>query len=138
MIKMLEDMQGNAECCGQSVMSVAENHVESTPKDAQKLYIFMSFSVPKQVWQDLWKQVGRTPFQFVLRGLPDNSFQKLAEKIKDYGCPVTINPDLFAKFGVTAVPTFIRVDKWKFKGVSGNISLEYAMQHLRDQLGCVA
>jgi type-F conjugative transfer system pilin assembly protein TrbC len=129
---MLEDMQGNAECCGQSVTSVTENHVESTPKDAQKLYIFMSLSVPKQVWQDLWKQVGRTPFQFVLRGLPDNSFQKLAEKIKDYGCPVTINPDLFDKFGVTAVPTFVWVDKGKFKGVSGNISLEYAVQYLKE------
>lgn len=127
---MLEDMQGNAECCGQAITSVPHNHVESSSKDAPKLYIFMSFSVPKQVWQDLWKQVGRTPFQFVLRGLPDNSFQKLAEKIKDYGCSVIINPDLFSKFGVTAVPTFISVHKGRAKGVSGNISLDCAMQHL--------
>ena len=55
---------------------------------------------------------------------------ELAEKIKDYGCAVSINPDLFTKFGVTAVPAFVLVNKGSIKGVSGNISLDYVMQHL--------
>jgi type-F conjugative transfer system pilin assembly protein TrbC len=128
MMKMLEDMQGNAECCGSK--SITQEQSQPSAQNTQTLYIFMSFSVPKQVWLDLWKQVDRYPFQFVLNGLPDNSFKKLANKIKEYGCPVTINPSLFTKFGVTAVPTFVLVDKGTVKAVSGNISLEYAMQHL--------
>ena len=130
MLKMLEDMQSNTECCGKSDTQKPSQDNRPQPKGAPKLYIFMSFSVPKQVWVDLWKYVDRYPFEFVIRGLPDNSFKKLAEKIKDYGCAVSIHPDLFTKFGVTAVPTFVLVDKGTIKGVSGNISLEYAMQQL--------
>lgn len=129
-IKMIEDMQSNTECCSQSVAEKSHQNDKPRLTGAPVLYIFMSFSVPRQVWKDLWKQVDRYPFQFVLRGLPENSFQKLAEKIKDYGCPVTINPDLFTKFGVTAVPTFIWVHKGIVKGVQGNISLACAMEHL--------
>jgi type-F conjugative transfer system pilin assembly protein TrbC len=131
MLKMLEDMQSNGECCGPSVKSTTEKQHPLQTKNVPILYILMSFSGPKQVWMDLWKQVDRIPFQFVLRGLPDNSFQKLAEKIKDYGCAVTINPELFDKFGVTAVPTFIWVHKGTVKGDSGNVSLECAIQHLQ-------
>lgn len=129
MIKMLEDMQINAECCGsQPVPQKARQDNQPSTRNMPTLYIFMSYSVPKQVWLDLWKQVDLYPFQFVLRGLPDNSFQKLAEKIKEYGCPVSINPNLFKKFGVTAVPTFIWVHKGVVKGVQGNVSLECAMK----------
>jgi len=125
-------MQNNTECCGKSSIQKSSERRPAS-KDESILYIFMSFSVPKQVWLDLWKQVDLIPFQFVLRGLPDNSFQKLAEKVKEYGCSVTIHPDLFDKFGVTTVPTFIWINRGVVKGVSGNVSLEYAMKHLRGQ-----
>lgn len=123
---MIEAIQKNNECCGKSVQQAAAGSIKNTPT----LYIFMSFSVPKQVWQELWKQSGRHPFQFVLRGLPENSFQKLAEKIKEYGCPVSINPDLFEKFGVTHVPTFVWVQGKTVRAVQGNVSLDCALQHL--------
>lgn len=131
MIKMLEDMQSNTECCGCASTKQESTQQERPPvKSVPTLYIFMSYSVPKQVWVDLWKQVDRYPFQFVLRGLPHDSFQELAKKVKDYGCPVTINPDLFTKFGVSAVPTFIWIYEKEVRSVQGNISLECAMEYL--------
>lgn len=75
----------------------------------QPITIFMSYSVPKAVWQSLWKEaeVTKQPIQFVLRGLPNNSFQELAKKMMDYGCPAMIDPPLFERYKITAVPAFL-------------------------------
>ncbi len=73
------------------------------------LIAFMSYSVPKAVWQGLWQESQRLkqPIQFVIRGLPNNSFPTLAQKIMEYGCPVNIDPVLFDRYHITAVPAFL-------------------------------
>ena len=70
------------------------------------------------------------PFQFVLRGLPQNSFKVLAQKITEYGCPVIIDPLLFEKYGITQVPCFVWEHKGKTKGVYGNVTLDYALAQM--------
>ncbi len=131
LVNFAKQLKGNQNCCG----SVLEPEPNIAPSSQDVLYIFMSFSVPKQVWLDLYEQIGKHPFRFVVRGLPDNSFKKLAEKVKEYACPVDINPDLFDKYGITAVPTFVLVSKKKgYKRVFGNVSLNHALEVLKSMV----
>lgn len=92
---------------GNGNASSDDAHVSTAQK--QPITIFMSYSVPKSVWQNLWAEAAKLkqPIQFVLRGLPGNSFQELAKKVMDYGCPVLIDPPLFERYKITAVPAFL-------------------------------
>lgn len=108
----------------------AENSIKTrktTPQSVPVL-IFMSYSVPRNVWVSLLKEaemLGLT-IQFVIRGLPENSFQKLAEKVTAYNCPVMIDPTLFTDYNITAVPAFVFREKDHVRGTYGNISIAYA------------
>lgn len=82
----------------------------SPQKNAKpRITVFMSYSVPKTIWQQLQyeAEARHQPIQFVIQGLPNNSFQELARKVFDYGCPVVIDPPLFERYNITAVPAFV-------------------------------
>lgn len=99
----------------------------------QKIYVFMSFSVPKQVWKSLMAMHARYSFTFVIRGLPDNSFKTLGKKADEIGCPFIIDPNLFERFQIDRVPAFVFVDGDQHEGVYGNISFDYAIEHLQKE-----
>jgi type-F conjugative transfer system pilin assembly protein TrbC len=126
----IDELNANTHCCHSStktftmdpLMDTEENLTASTiignssSDDAHKaqvkrdnVIVFMSYSVPKAVWQSLWKEAEalKQPIQFVLRGLPGNSFQALAKKVMDYGCPAMIDPPLFERYNITAAPAFL-------------------------------
>lgn len=95
-----------------------------------KIYVFMSFSVPDETWLSLGKELEKNAGVFVLRGLPNNSFQELARRIaqlkkKGLNAEIQLNPLLFKEFGINAVPAFLTSSQELIKG---NISLEYALQ----------
>lgn len=129
----IDELQANTDCCHSTTKTFTKNPLNdeviphtaqgdeafSSSDDAQKKYgetqeqnhitIFMSYSIPKEVWQGLWREsiALKQPIQFVLRGLPNNSFQELAKKSMEYGCPVSIDPPLFERYNITAVPAFL-------------------------------
>ena len=133
----VDELNANTDCCTTTTKTFTrnpltnENYEEknqtgskiagtSSSDDAQKeqnkIIIFMSYSVPKPVWQKL-KDEAKTlkqPIQFVLRGLPCNSFQELAKKVMEYKCQVSIDPPLFERYGITAVPAFLIKQKGIF------------------------
>ncbi len=149
--RFVDELQMNTNCCHSSAKTFTKNpltgedynqetHTESglpghSSSDAahkdqvhaqakrNMITVFMSYSVPKTVWQSLWQEAKtlKQPIQFVLRGLPNNSFQELAKKIVEYGCPVSIDPPLFEHHHITAVPAFLVEKKCSF------------MKHSRDK-----
>jgi len=98
-----------------------------------KIYVFMSFSIPEEAWLSLSRELEKQQGTFVIRGLPNNSFQEFAKRIvhlkkKGLNVDIQINPSLFKQFDVKEVPTFAT----SLGIVRGNISLNYAL-HLIDQ-----
>lgn len=98
--------------------------------DEPKLFIFMSFSVPENIWLSLSQEMKGKQAVFVLRGLPQNSFKLFAQKIghlkeKGMEASVQIHPNLFNEYSVDRVPTFV-LTKHPVSKVSGVVSLKYA------------
>jgi conjugal transfer pilus assembly protein TrbC len=98
-----------------------------------KLLVFVSFSMPDATLLDLANEVNQAGGIFVIRGLPENSFKALAQKmlgLLDKGLKVSIqiNPTFFQKYEIEKVPTFVLLGENDYDKVSGNISLEYALR----------
>lgn len=96
-----------------------------------KIYVFMSFSVPDNIWLSLSKEMADYPAVFLLRGLPNNSFKSLAQKIavlkeKGMEAPIQIFPQLFKQYSVEKVPCFVFCDQGEIDKFRGSISIDFA------------
>ncbi|NGX32499.1 MAG: hypothetical protein K1060chlam4_00547 [Candidatus Anoxychlamydiales bacterium] len=103
------------------------------------VYIFMSFSVPENTWLELDRTTSSINKIFVVRGIPNNSFEAFGKKIaalKDTGfsSSVEINPKLFHKYEIINVPNFVVANGGNFNKVSGNISLQKALEIIEKEL----
>lgn len=147
----VEKLQHNNRCCGSTDLSSprkrgSRNEVDWIPQQVRDdrtkgrpaLYVFMSYSVPVSTWKNLMTSQNKYRFQFVIRGLPNNSFQELSKKLMTYQCPATIDPTLFEKYAIQRVPAFVFVDGNKYEGVYGNVSLDYVIEHLKENGNGVA
>ena len=94
-----------------------------------KVLVFMSFSVPDVTWLSLSKELEKVEGAFIIRGLPNHSFKKLAAqiyKLKKQGvnAQILINPILFKQYQIKQAPTFVIEDANYSYKVTGNISLK--------------
>jgi type-F conjugative transfer system pilin assembly protein TrbC len=109
------------------------------PTDVQdkQIYIFVSSSMKKPNLIRLGKQAAAQGASLVMRGFVENSYLKTAaflkEVIEKTGQGVAIDPSLFKAYRVTEVPTFVMVDGSSYDKISGNISLDYAIQEIRNK-----
>ena len=99
----------------------------------QNLYVFISFSVPVESWKDLSTELESTNGCFVLKGVPENSFQLFSEKVMELrasgiAAPIQINPELFGKYGIEAVPAIVLDGEASYDKVIGNIRLRKALE----------
>ena len=97
-----------------------------------KLFVFMSFSVPENIWLSLSQEMANYQAVFVLRGLPNNSFKSFAQKIaqlkkQGLAASVQIHPQLFNEHSIERVPAFLFIDHSTTHQVAGAISLNYAI-----------
>lgn len=98
-----------------------------------EILIFASFSLPDNIWLELSKEAKEFGARIVVRGLPDNSFKKFSSRLytlqkRGMSASVDIDPELFQKYGITKVPSFVVKDTKGFDKVSGSISLEYFLE----------
>ncbi|CUI18202.1 Type IV conjugative transfer system pilus assembly protein TrbC (plasmid) [Candidatus Protochlamydia naegleriophila] len=94
--------------------------------------VFMSFSVPDDVWLSLSKELESIDGLIVLQGLPNNSFKELAEhlihlKNKGMNATVQLHPQLFNQYEISHVPSFVLREGPSFDKVTGNVSVGYAL-----------
>lgn len=113
--------------------------------------IFVSFSMPERVLENLSRQAYQYGATLVLRGFVDDSLDKtkdLARKVNPYGAPWQIHPELFDTFNVVNVPTYVMTSDLEsiengcslrnecatnlgYTSISGDISLMAALDYFR-------
>lgn len=112
------------------IISSNYSHDVDTP-----LYVFVSFSLSNEIWSQLSQELEKTGGTFVLRGLPDNSFEDFAAKIyslrkQGVNANIQVDPRLFQKFKIENVPSFVTIHGEDYDKISGNISLKGALERL--------
>jgi len=119
---------------------LAENKQEKVdlPQKGDKIYVFISFSMPKASLDTLLKDAEKYNATLVLRGLKNNSFKETAKVIQDFygdhkgeGVGFEINPELFLKYKISYVPVFLNLTN--SKRLSGNVTLSYAAKKLKEE-----
>jgi len=98
------------------------------PQENTKLLVFTSFSLPLESWKEFSHFLKKTGGSFVLRGLPENSFQLLSKKIielKKAGIQADIlfDPESFEKYAIDAIPSVVLDDGKSHDKVTGNLKL---------------
>lgn len=69
--------------------------------------VLVSFSMPLNSLKDLGDSLKKIGGKLVFRGLYNNSFKDMAQKLKDLGHEALIDPTVFKTFKVTQVPVFL-------------------------------
>ena len=107
-----------------------------------EFYIFISFSLPRKTLLALLKASRHYGATLVLRGLKDGSFKKtmseLMELYKQENGRVILDPNLFKKFNITSVPSFLLTQGQGVRGLlskgetvslmlRGNVSPRFAL-----------
>lgn len=102
-------------------------------KEASLFYIFVSFSLPDTTLKSLYRDTKRTGGKLVLRGLYQNSFKKTVVKLRELEIEIVIDPLIFRKYQITAVPTFLLLKEESAFQIRGHISVIYALQQMINQ-----
>jgi conjugal transfer pilus assembly protein TrbC len=116
-------------------------------KPGSDLIIFVSFSMPKDTLIALSKEAKEAGAVMVVRGFKDGSLRATKQAALDVNkghAAWEINPGLFRSFQIKTVPTFVVADSQAesvldngcspqatFSAVSGDISVELALEQLR-------
>ncbi len=104
---------------------------KTTSVDASThIVVFVSFSMPEESLKALFKEAEKNPHvRLVLRGLVDDSMEKTAQKIQTLEGVVDVDPELFERYQIEQVPTFMWVKKGQPLGkLMGNITLSYTQE----------
>lgn len=116
--------------CGAKIHNFKESNTENG------ILVFISFSMPKSSLIELSDLSQKYGSLLVLRRLYQGSFKKTKEKILGInakGLRVNIHPELFKKYNVRKVPTFVLVkDGKEVKRLSGNVPLDFAANKLEE------
>lgn len=113
------------------------------------LLVFISFSMPPRVIEELSRQAKESGAVLVLRGMKDanmRSTKDAAAKLNRGGAEWMIHPELFKQFKVEQVPSVVlaaagadQVDAngcapdVEFASVVGEVSIEYALKVIRSK-----
>lgn len=125
-------------CSPQSNTSCSRQQEPKQPAETNQansdgiVYIFVSFSMPKESLKTLAVEARKHNNVLVIRGLIENSFLKTAMLLKDLGESVVLDPLLFREYNVVVVPTFIKAAQTGYKKISGNITLAYALEKFKE------
>lgn len=94
---------------------------------SNKLFLFVSFSLPTESWKEYSVFLEKVGGSFVLRGLPENSFSSLSKKIielrkEGIQAEILLDPESFEKYAITAIPSLILDNGKQYDKISGNIT----------------
>lgn len=96
------------------------------------ILVFASFSLPINTWKEFSHFLEKTRGEFVMRGIPKNSFLLFSAKVQELkksgvNASIRIDPEAFQKYNIQAVPTLIVERGGEFDKVSGNIRPQDAL-----------
>jgi conjugal transfer pilus assembly protein TrbC len=123
--------KGCQNSCGSKILNIEEKSAENG------VLIFVSFSMPDISLKELSENADKYGATLIIRGLHHGSFVETKDKILSIcpnGLQLDINPELFKKYNINRVPTFVLVKNGKeIRRLSGNVTLEYAVAKLREK-----
>lgn len=100
------------------------------------ILVFVSFSMPNTVLRELNDAAAKYGAILVIRGLYKNSFTATKNKILEvnkHSLRLSIDPQLFKRYNIKNVPTFIRIEKGReIARLIGNVPMEFAVQKLNE------
>lgn len=106
-----------------------------------KSYVFISFSMPEPLLIEILKEADLLKIPSYLNGLYQHSMQKtihrilrLSNKIKNL--TIQIDPRLFERFSIHAVPALVVSNGKKWDVIYGNLSLSAGLERIADQGEC--
>ena len=120
--------------CGCNKSDHPEPSTLKKSESAENVLVFVSLSMPKDSLRTLYAEAEKQNSVLILRGLKNNSFKETAEVLKELKIAASIDPTLFEKYHISAVPTFVMVRDSEPLFLMGNVSLSYANQKFKDAL----
>ena len=136
-LKCLKGGKGHELKLKEDVKEDHKNEEQGVQKN-DKIYVFISFSMPKESIESLLKEATKHNAVLVLRGLKNNSFKETAKIIKDFydkenaeSAGFEINPELFEQHAINHVPVFLNTTNQN--RLSGNVTLSFAVQKLKEE-----
>lgn len=110
---------------------INENYHNFKNSPETDIIIFVSFSIPDEMLWQYYQQAKKVGGKLVIRGLVNNSFKQTIEHMKiayKKNLQLEINPKLFNKYLVEAVPAIVIRDHEKFDKFTGTISVHNALE----------
>ncbi len=121
----------------QDYKNIKQSSCEANNLENQEgLWIFVSFSMPKNLLAKYDKVARHIGAKLVIRGLKNNSFKETIDFIKEIGpqgASIAIHPQAFKEFKVESVPSFVINSANVYDKLTGNISLGYVLDKFADQ-----
>ncbi|TWI69297.1 type-F conjugative transfer system pilin assembly protein TrbC [Pseudoduganella lurida] len=124
----------------------AEQAGAQAPAAPQRLYVFVSLSMPTASLVKLAAQAARLDVPLVLRGLVDHSLARTASRLADIiqaapGSRFEIDPRAFRQLAITQVPAFALAastppcggtctQRPEHRIVMGDVTLDYALERM--------
>lgn len=98
----------------------------------RQLLVFTSLSLPLESWKETSYYLERIKGAFVIRGIPNNSFQDLQKKILELRkegvlAEILLDPVAFEEYSVASTPTFLLRQNKLYDKVSGNVTVPYVL-----------
>lgn len=123
---LFEESKPHKKRCSTQKVDFTDNNSESS---TLRILVFVSFSMPKASLKELSRQAKKYNAVLVMRGLYQDSFVKTAQKLEELDIDVDIDPDVFEKYHITKVPTFIQIQAGSpIRRLSGNVTLPFCAE----------
>jgi type-F conjugative transfer system pilin assembly protein TrbC len=113
--------------CGGAIQNTASKDSDSE----NGILVFVSFSMPHAALKILSDQAEKHNAKLILRGVVDGSFRKTGEVLRQIpiNCEMLVHPELFGKYGIKKVPTFVKVKNGEeIDRLSGNVDLDFVLE----------
>ena len=123
--------------CGADIHDKALPANISHKRIPNNLFIFASLSLTENTLIELAKQAKKYNGIMVFRGFKNGSFKEmiaaLRNTVEKSGSGVIIDPTLFTEYNITAVPTFVVTDHKGHDKLSGNVTIDFALEKIAEQ-----
>jgi len=103
----------------------------------QEVTVFVSNSMPKAALKGLVIEAEKMKthkIRFVIQGMVKGTMPGTAQLVEEIGHPLEIDPKIFEEHKVTHVPVFMAKREEKVYRVQGNVTLDFAVKKLSENV----
>lgn len=139
----LPDMQQGRVNQFRNEIAASQAEENSADRPTPRAVYFVSLGIPEEGLLPMLQDARRFGIPATLRGLLDNDFRKTAETMfelskKDKQAGVQIDPTLYQKYGIKAVPALVVTCGQKFDVLYGSLTLKQALEEVKQRGDCSA